>query len=293
MCGVDVLGIMHRIRVERFMISAARMWPRFVRGYNSADISGLLSGLGDFTVTNCTSYSKMMPIQKAHQLAMAECSLIPGICFKLFGKEKAGINKELSTIFGNANTFLSSKELCDRGKMYESLKRIVELKGLFACVLGGRNTGKTFVLKKLSTDFPGKVLLVNMRHHRDIASGLLRVVLENKRSWDELFPKIAVDNLLQSGFFVGEVGDGLHSNDIASVLARLKTIPSGEALRKLIVLLSLEKNFAVTIVIDEANLALTVEDKALEARRALALFTSITKAEKLVKYTDTAHSLLL
>ena len=58
-------------------------------------------------------------------------------------------DENLQHILQKADAFMESNQLWNRDELTSALKSIINSKGAFACVLGGKNTGKSLVLEEM------------------------------------------------------------------------------------------------------------------------------------------------
>lgn len=85
-------------------------------------------------------------------------------------------NDDINKITTKATAYMKSEEVCDRIELKRSLDSIISQDfGIFCCLLGGRSTGKSLVLRDLirrHTTSPS-VLLIDLRDGYDIFTGLI------------------------------------------------------------------------------------------------------------------------
>jgi hypothetical protein len=82
-------------------------------------------------------------------------------------------DENLQSIVQRANSFIESNQLWNRDKLTSALERIIKTKGgKFSCVLGGKNTGKSLVLRD-GEAISRKSSLINLRGNSDILSGII------------------------------------------------------------------------------------------------------------------------
>ena len=121
---------------------------------------GLLSDVED--IPNAKFYSQRMSITDA-------CALLDDTkyIYNIFVEESVRNELiDLKNIKNAANKFINSNKLWDREEPLSFLEDIIESKGQFICVLAGKNTGKSIILRDLETRFREKVFIVNMRMNR-------------------------------------------------------------------------------------------------------------------------------
>jgi hypothetical protein len=196
------------------------------------------------------------------------------------------ITNYLSRIYNASAEFISSDVLWERKELMNILEKTVSSEiGMLMCVLGGKSTGKSFLLKKIESIYPENVFIINMRSYKDIVPGLINVI---KRRLDEKNKNVtnfvdtfeAVTDTLSGGMFKP-------INELVRKKLRTYVDTQGndssikDALERLLGFVD-----KVTIVIDEANLALTFDEndhvKKKEAKFFAAVMTLMTKEEKKV-----------
>jgi hypothetical protein len=179
--------------------------------------------------------------------------------------EKKTIDKFFDDINFNLKQFMRRRQVFGQNFLKKKLNEISEDKGRFVCLLGGKNTGKSLALNALSRDENESraVILVSMRSgYSNIISGALAVIHENK--------------------------DTLWKDSQAAMQALSMTVPKSKSLDSLLRDLSTKSDKAITLVVDEANMALAIDDYSSEekmdqARATLSLFTMLTKEERMVR----------
>eukprot|EP01035_Chromulina_nebulosa_P017047 gene17047-22556_t len=225
---------------------------------NYNDNYGLLTSISD--ISTADYYSNNIVLENAQRLAsndkfLYEAALNDSIA------SNTDIDSYLNDVYQASNNFIRSDKLWDRERLISIFKDyITSPPGSFVCVLGGKNTGKSFLLREIERMFPDKVYIVNMRLHDTIVGGLLST-LKNKMSTNKdnvTIVKILKDILTtiwNNSNFKFKFGDVVDID-----------------------LMSLGN---INIVIDEANKPFTIIDndpvEVKACTKTLALFTQMTK----------------
>ena len=81
------------------------------------------------------------------------------------------VDETLERIVQKAKSFMQSNQLWNRDKFQCTLKDIFNQKGVFACVLGGKNTGESFVMQEMER-LEQNVFVVNLRRNSNILESL-------------------------------------------------------------------------------------------------------------------------
>jgi hypothetical protein len=166
------------------------------------------------------------------------------------------ITSYLARIYSASAHFINSNELWERKHEMDVLEKSVFSKtGTLMCVLGGKSTGKSFFLNQLESKYPENVFIINMRSYKNIVPGLIDVIKRRQK-----LKTIPDEFKRQLGKFLEAQG-----NDFSIM----------EALDRLLKYVK-----KVTIIIDEANLAMTFDEndhvKKAEAKFLAAVMTSMT-----------------
>ena len=179
------------------------------------------------------------------------------------------VEETLQQIVQKAKCFMRSNKLWNRDKFQRVLKDIVNEEGIFACVLGGKNTGKSFVMEEMER-LEKKVFLVDLRRNSDILSSLVENLKERQLRFKLTDDK--VKNIVSQADYL--IVDAVIKKPaaLASVLQDLSTDFGG-----------------ITLIVDEANIALTITDSTTAAKidatkEALAILTRLTKQKQAVSY---------
>jgi len=249
------------------------------------DCKGLLSGVSD--IASAHYYSDKLVIKNTYHL-LQDSQYIFDICSKNAGGDTARLNEDLMRISQKATSYIESDVLWNRDELKSCLHNIVTRKGRFVCLLAGKSTGKSLVLKKLQEESPGKVFVVNLRLNPNILTGLVKT-LRDRQQWDmqekakEILVRVVTSFAMQSNPLVSLV---VKPDEVQKYFNVPHARPDSEALPALINDL-VSGLGEVTLVIDEANIAFTIlsttpysEIKAV--KEALGLFTTLTKEQKKV-----------
>jgi hypothetical protein len=160
--------------------------------------------------------------------------------------------------------FAGSNELYDRKELIGYVNTIVNgSQGKLVCLLGGKSTGKSKLVSVFNSGCADAVVAVDCRSDTNLATGILRAIAAKSGSGMEKLQS-AVTAMLKE--------------DAPKSAA---SIALGDVLKLIVE----NVDGTVTIIIDEANLALETEgsqDAVAATRRALALFTFLTKQERKV-----------
>jgi hypothetical protein len=181
------------------------------------------------------------------QRAAVNLKTIDQVILDCIKEIKTKEHKTLADIIKNAENFIQSDIVYSRFELKSVLTYIIEGKGIFACLLGGRNTGKSLVLGDLQKCNPDKVFLIDLRMDSSILRGLLSNL---KVKMKEQHYNI----VLSDPTSFTEVIDNLANN-----------LPP-----------------PITLIIDEANLAFMIDESTSiteidEAKETLSIFTALTK----------------
>ena len=249
------------------------------------DCKGLLSGISD--IASAHYYSDKLVIKNTYHL-LQDSQYIFDICSKNAGGDTARLNEDLKRISQKATSYIESDVLWNRDELKSCLHNVVMRKGRFVCLLAGKSTGKSLVLKKLQEGSPDKVFVVNLRLNPNILTGLVKT-LRDRQQWDmqekakEILVRVVTSFAMQSNPLVSLV---VKPDEVQKYFNVPHARPDSEALPALINDL-VSGLGEVTLVIDEANIAFTIlsttpysEIKAV--KEALGLFTTLTKEQKKV-----------
>ena len=241
---------------------------------------GLLSGIDN--ITKAEYYSNNSSIKDSYELLKNPNQLYK-ICLQNSGGVITKLELDLKNISDKAEEFIQSDEVWNRKQLISSIENIVARKGKFACLLAGKNTGKSLVLSSIEKKLSAKVFIVDLRIHPNILTGLMSTLIRRKMFdiTDEL-KKILFSTVSKFIIRVLDIKNIITEEDLQKyvdiVISKPDTVKSlTELIYELMNALG-----AITLVIDEANIALTVTEVTSEAKidvtkQALALFTSLTK----------------
>lgn len=235
--------------------------------------AGLLTGLNSFE--SSLFYTQELNLVKAAELAADKkylcqsAELDAAECGLKFDDYIAKLQKA-------SDNFIFSDERWDREELVDCIEDIIARRGKFCCLLGGKSTGKTFVLNSLISDPKNRnVILINLRKHKNILSGLKYALNERKsnlrRGTD------AITSIITAG--LSSVNLSFDSKAFLKILMDANPdVILGDIVSELV------KNVGpVTLIIDEANAEFSNEpEKRVESQDALRLFTCLTKKERLV-----------
>jgi hypothetical protein len=195
----------------------------------------------------------------------------------------------MSSITNYSSVYMSLNELWDRDELVDHLRCQLKKKGSFTMLLGGKNTGKSMVLKSLAEENNRNtkgpmVLLVDMRGPN---TDMVAAIVDAIKALEEGAGRGLWGTFLNSG------GLELFSDALASsfplatkeiqVLTKMSVSKATEkATEKAIVSYveaATQSGYVPCIFIDEANIAfdVTSEKDKQYVRSILALFTKLTK----------------
>ena len=252
---------------------------------------GLLTGISD--VNEAKFYSDKLVIKDSYKL-LEDKKIIYNLCLANADGNTTNLDGMLKVMFEKARLFVKSSEIWDGEELLTALKFNINDEGSFVCLLGGKSTGKSLVLTRLENVTDAKVLKVNLRKTSNILIGLVTALHDRQRrgigqKLMNLFASVFVDfasyymkmstKVLKEEFIKDEF-------DLTAYKKILMQEQDPAALPNLIDKL-VGKLGAITLVIDEANLALTISESTSAAnveatKEALALFTALTKEERKV-----------
>jgi hypothetical protein len=199
------------------------------------------------------------------------------------------INNRLEEIENDMDTFMEKNKVWDRKDLIQGLEDVARKKGNFVCLLGGKNTGKSLVLRKFSEQEEvknRKVIYVNMRTgYVSITYGVLTAI--NKSNYAKLkgIMLAFAQNIISKLKIAPEIEfDFIIFQDYVKTTEKSPHELLDNLLEEMMLQLPEE---AITLVIDEANIPLTINDKTSEenipeVKKTLALFTRLTKQLKKV-----------
>jgi len=179
--------------------------------------------------------------------------------------------------------FAPTKDFYDRAELVKHMEHIIcGPRGAFVCVLGGKSTGKSKLVASLSATHPASIISIDCRNGGDIVTGLIAAISAKEAgSMDTL--KEIVRGLVK------DVAPGA-----AHTLAAMD--PPRPTLPMLLDTIVEKADSPITIIIDEANIALATNGSAetiAATKAALALFTRLTKQDRKVwMYCTMVHFLI-
>ena len=192
------------------------------------------------------------------------------------------VDATLKQIIKKAKSFMQSNKLWNRDEFQRALKDIFIEKGEFVCVLGGKNTGKSLVMKEMER-LKKKVFVVDLRRNSNILGSLVEKLWERRLRYKPTAFNNAIIKFLAELVFKwtdGKVEDIVSRGDYQMVFDALIQKPA--ALASVLEDISIGYR-GVTLIVDEANIALTIKDSTTAAEikatteATMATFTRLTK----------------
>ena len=256
---------------------------------------GLLAGIPD--VRSADFYTRKMNLPEASKMVM-DYNYIYASALRDAGGDVIKLDTNLKKIEKSAVAFMKLGQMWDRAELKSHLESIVSSEGKFACLLAGKSTGKSLILRNLEQDHMEKVFVVNLRvHGPDILEGLRNVLQERKSYFSKSVEKM-------KGVVVPAVGAAMPfgiGGVVSKVIEELlkDDDPATKTLSVLVNGLIKGLGNNVTLIIDEANIAFTITDITENAdikstKAALELFTFLTKeAQKVIRLFSTFLFLLI
>lgn len=242
---------------------------------------GLLSGIEDANIS--IYYSRKLDLKTVSNL-LNDKGYIYKSALDDVGGDESKFDEYLSEIMAKKKDFMNKKIVWNRDALKETLEAIVENEegGTFACLLGGKSSGKSLVLYDMEGRKANKMFLVDLRDNPNIFTGLLDVLQNRKDSkYEDLYAE-----MMPSIFDAFAMKIGIKSNTGKSSFRSLYDLEKGRLTLQNLLYRMLDKIPGVfTIVIDEANIAFTLsgtanEQQRKEAMEALEIFTKLTKQTK-------------
>ena len=245
---------------------------------------GLLTGIVD--VSSVKDYSREINLDDAANL-LKDRPHIYNIALAEAQGNATECKNNMTEIVKKARKYMANRdEVWDRDELKSALLEFITGCGKFGCLLGGKSTGKSLVLKWLENGNMGTVFIVNLRNSGDdILKGLL-AVLEKRRDYyldlDKQQP--AITAAVKVGQVVaGFLGKGESYGEFLKVFNSLVEMNSAkQPLEILIAELIKVEGENITIIIDAADIAFNIhyydqESDIKAARETLATFTLLTK----------------
>ena len=249
---------------------------------------------GTVDVSNEKDYSREINLDDAANL-LRDRNYINNIALAEAHGNATELKNNLTKIIEKAKIFIANRdEVWDREELKGALLQTIEDIGNFICLLGGKSTGKTLVMKFLEKRIleesgMDSLIFVDLREEGDDILKALLEVLKRRRNYYKMkmskgakFPRFwsffqfwrAVGSA--AAIYVSKEKEYAALVDIVTFMIENKTVdqPLSELLGRM--------KGKITIVIDEANLAFDVtpetkQEKVTALKLALALLTSLTK----------------
>ena len=190
-----------------------------------------------------------------------------------------------------ATAYMSTDSVWNRDELKDAVSSIVDKgKGVFCCLLGGKNTGKSLVLSELMNqtayksdcDTNRSIVLVDLRDKDDILSGLISSLESSPSKYFEevekfLFKAVQVkfpllNSTVMAGFSISDLAERVISTkktDIEKLSLLLVEVAK--------VGMPNAAGCGLTVIIDEANEAFTQTSDKKAARNTLSVFIKLTK----------------
>jgi len=263
---------------------------------------GLLAGIPD--VRSADFYTRKMNLPEASKMVM-DYNYIYASALRDAGGDVIKLDTNLKKIEKSAVAFMKLGQMWDRAELKSHLESIASSKGKFACLLAGKSTGKSLILRNLEQDHMEKVFVVNLRlHGPDILEGLRNVLQERKSYFSKSVEKMKSVVVPAVGAAMPSVGAAMPlgiGGVVSKVIEELlkDDDPATKTLSVLVNGLIKGLGNNVTLIIDEANIAFNIkettkEEKVESTKAALELFTFLTKeAQKVIRLFSTFLFLLI
>lgn len=278
--------------------------------------SGLLSGFDNVShIRNAQFYAKSLDLKSTADFLKMPSYVYEQAKKDLLLLDHSNIDAYLFQLNENKKAWMKSNNFHDRELILKSVLSVMNNEGQFACLLGGKSTGKTLLFDHLSKEENNEKNLslvhLNMRKFPDgdILKALLTYLLNTKTEkttqivFKSFFSFISkkIDNFKDD--LIVELAKVLKENidvdipsefiekfkdyktvDLLNIL-RTNNVTDADVLSDLLYRLTVAFG-NVTVVIDEANLALTpkVHDEARldKAQKDLEVLTQLSKESKKV-----------
>ena len=251
----------------------------------------LLYGISD--ISSAGYYSSKLPLQQAVELVKNN-RVLYDIVSQECECDQGKIDKYLENIFVRMNSFMKKNKVWDRAELMNGLNGATEIDGNFVCLLGGKSTGKSLVLKEFAREEKSNnnVIYIDMRSgYPSIVYGFTSVI---KKSSNASLQKLAF-TVLKTIFSTKAKLKDIFPNtseialDFNPLLDLIKEESDPNMVLESLLTGMAGKAKMITLVIDEANLPLTIdsdtsETKIEQVKTTLALFTRLTKQERKVSY---------
>jgi hypothetical protein len=216
---------------------------------------GLLFNISD--ITTSATFSEEISLKESFEL-LKEREYIYNICWDNAERNVVKLDKNLKNMLQKATVFMESDQLWNRNQLVLGLEDIISKKGNFVCLVGGKSTGKSLVVKKMKERFQEKVFIANLRDDPSILSCLFKELLEyhlkyKSTPFGNAILKTVGGMLLQ----LSPVKKITAPDDFKSIFDAVQEQPS--ALSTL--LNDMATNLGgITVIVDEANLAFTITE---------------------------------
>jgi len=236
----------------------------------------LLTGLKD--ATNSLYYAPEIDVDTVLTL-VRDKSYIYTVALDCFDGDVIQAKNHLRYIANTSKNFLKSRKFWNRVEILDKLNEIVSDNGIFACLLGGKSTGKTFLLKQLKDNKDHRVIFVDLRENSDLFDALVTAL--------ELVDRPSLMILLQKHI--------LSNIDITPQIKNVKVkastlfesispaVKTSYLLKLLTHVIDEFKGISMSIVIDEADVAFKIDqnttaEEIKRSKEVLSLFVSLTRA---------------
>ena len=250
---------MHRAKLRLRLIPVLTAFPSFIAHSECEKEKGLLNGIPDVGIAK--HYARKVNLRDAGDLLKNTNYLYDSAVEDVRGDTKE-LKKYLQDTVKRAQAYMKNQEdIWDRDELKDQLNRIIGTKGNFVCLLGGKSTGKSLVLRHFEKKNLSNVFIVNLRGTEkvDILKELLRVLTKRKSHYTDLVNK---SKSILAIIFVGlfnRNGSGSYSEILADFEKILGNEEAVESLPSLITELVKHRG-KITLIIDEANIAFTITD---------------------------------
>ena len=243
---------------------------------------GLLTSITDIKEAN--HYSNNINIQDYISKEAKDEKNIFKVFMTYWNGDLLKFDQNLTEIIKKATTFVESKELWNREEIKSELDTILNGKSNFVCFLAGKSTGKSLIVKNFQNQYKEKVFVVNLRQNLNMLEALIDTLRKNESEISIALKKFMIDsstNVVEKITF-----ETIKAEHLRSLVNYSSESTEQNAFSKLVNQL-ISKLGVITLIIDEANLALNISDRTsmsdiLVAKQALALFTTLTKEERKV-----------
>jgi hypothetical protein len=178
---------MHRTKLRLRLIPAVlTAFPSFIAHSECEKEKGLLNGIPD--VGNAKNYARKINLRDACDLLKKKDYVYNSAVEDVRGDTNE-LKKYLQDTVKRAQAYMKNQEdIWDRDELKDQLNRIIGTEGNFVCLLGGKSTGKSLVLRHFEKKNLTNVFIVNLRgtEKGDILKELLRVLTNRKSYYTEL-----------------------------------------------------------------------------------------------------------